>query len=170
MTHGKSQIFVLILLLFLVAACRPKGILSSRQMREVMIDLHKTDALLQINGLQHGHDEEKNIYYVMVLEQHGITQAQFDSSLVWYTAHPQLFDKIYPKVIAQLTAEQEAYAATHADELNLMPLNTTMQPDSPALSRDGLDSILWVMQHGYPAYGWLERQLPAPEVPFAPTP
>ena len=87
--------------------CRPKGILHSWEMREIMVDLHKTDAMLQISGLTQGYDEAKNIYYAQVLEKHGTTQAQFDSSLVWYTAHPQLFDKIYPKVIADLQAEEK---------------------------------------------------------------
>ena len=66
-----------------------------------MVDLHKTDAILQLNGMAYGHEEEKAIYYSIVLSKHGITQAQFDSSLVWYTAHPQLFDKIYPRVLTR---------------------------------------------------------------------
>ena len=66
-----------------------------------MIDLHKTDALLQVCGMQYGHDEEEDMYYAAILAKHSITQAQFDSSLVWYTKHPQLFDKIYPKVLKE---------------------------------------------------------------------
>ena len=80
-----------------LTGCRPKGILHSWEMREVLVDLHKTDALLQVSGLQYGHNEALDIYYAQVLEKHGSTQAQFDSSIVWYTAHPLLFDKIYPK-------------------------------------------------------------------------
>ena len=63
-------------------------------MRSVLVDLHTTDALLQMSGKQFLAAEEKSLYYAQVLETHGITQAQFDSSIVWYTAHPQLFDKI----------------------------------------------------------------------------
>ena len=118
-----------------------------------MVDLHKTDALLQVAGLQYGHNDVADIYYAEVLEKHGVTQAQFDSSLVWYTAHPQLFDKIYPKVLAQLDAEREAFEAAHEQELNARPTFRSFAPKpkkKPALTQHQLDSILRVTQHGYP--------------------
>ena len=125
-------------------------------MRAVLIDLHKTDALLQVSGLSHGHNEAEDLYYAMVLEQHGITQAQFDSSLVWYTAHPQLFDKIYPKVLAQLSQEREAFTALHADEL--APVRDEQKALTPALTPEQaqhrLDSIMWMMHNGIPLFYW----------------
>ncbi len=145
----KCPILIGLLFAGLLVGCRPKGILHSWEMRAVIVDLHKTDALLQECGLQYGHTEEVNIYYAQVLEKHGVTQAEFDSSLVWYTAHPQLFDKIYPKVVAQLTAEREAFDAS-----DLARGETTKTPtvtvQRPALTAAQLDSTLWVAQHGYP--------------------
>ena len=78
----KSRLFIIMGLIAAVTftSCRPKGILHSWEMREIMVDLHKTDAMLQISGLTQGYDEAKNIYYAQVLEKHGTTQAQFDSS------------------------------------------------------------------------------------------
>jgi hypothetical protein len=126
-------------------------------MRAVLIDLHKTDAMLQVAGLNHGHNEAKDLYYAMVLERHDITQAQFDSSLVWYTAHPQLFDKIYPKVLAQLTREREAFIALHADELEPV-LRDEKQEQLPTLTPEQaqrqVDSILWMMRNGIPLFYW----------------
>lgn len=120
-------------------------------MRDIMVDLHKTDALLQVAGMQYGHNDAADIYYAEVLEKHGVTQAQFDSSLVWYTAHPQLFDKIYPKVLAKLDAEREAFEAAHEAELTFRPSLYTPRPKKkPALTKHQLDSMLWVTQHGYP--------------------
>ena len=125
----------------------------------MLVDLHKTDAMIQLSGLQHGYEEEKNIYYAQVLERHGVTQAEFDSSLVWYTAHPQLFDKIYPRVLKQLAKEREAFELAHADELNLQPsihnkgaqlVGAPQEPVHPALTPEQLDSTLWVVRHGYP--------------------
>lgn len=150
----KSNIFVLCLLSFVLCltSCRPKGILHSWEMRRVLVDLHKTDALLQVTGQYHIPTEEKAIYYAQVLQKHGITQAEFDSSLVWYTAHPQLFDKIYPKVLNDLKAEEEAFLAQYSEELALIdqgqPVETT-----PVIEfrKAQLDSILWVTQHGYPS-------------------
>lgn len=146
----KCPILIGLLFAGLLVGCRPHGVLSSRQMKNVLVDLHKTDALLQVHGLMHGHDEADNIYYAQVMERHGVTQAQFDSSLVWYTAHPQLFDKIYPKVLAQLTAEREAFdAADYAGRENEQ--TPSRQEKRPALTATQLDSTLWVAQHGYPS-------------------
>lgn len=138
--------------------CRPKGILHSWEMRAVLVDLHKTDAMIQLSGLQHGYEEEKDIYYAQVLEKHGITQAEFDSSLIWYTAHPQLFDKIYPRVLKQLASEKETFESQHAEVLMLQPsiqkgvqsISTPQKPSRPSLTPEQIDSIQWVMRHGYP--------------------
>lgn len=149
----KSNHYIVFLLIAaLWIGCRPNGILSSRQMREVLVDLHKADAILQVSGMQHGYDEDRNIYYATVLESHGITQSQFDSSLVWYTANPQLFDKIYPKVLAELESERDLFIAAHKQELGpqLLKSETTIVLTQQQIAAQ-IDSILWVSQHGYPS-------------------
>ena len=157
MKQSKTILVLTLCSLFLVlAGCRPRGVLHSWKMREVLVDLHKTDALLQLSGLQYGHDEAANIYYAMTLERHGVTQAQFDSSLVWYTAHPQLFDKIYPKVLKDLQQEREAFIAAHEEELRVRAVSRgELVSNRPAkkvrtFTKTQLDSVLWVSQHGYP--------------------
>lgn len=87
--------------------CRPRGVLSNREMRDVLYDLHRVDGALQVAGYSYGHSQEVAGYYKNVLDEHGITQAQFDSSLVWYTDNPQIFNKIYPKVIERLEEDYE---------------------------------------------------------------
>lgn len=165
-----KYIFVLILysLLFTLSGCRPKGILHSRGMRRVLIDLHKADALLQVHGLTQASPEDKALYYAQVLEKHGVTQAQFDSSLVWYTAHPQLFDKIYPKVLAALKAEEDAFVAEHEQALHLVPDIEDERTEEPLFTQAQLDSALWVTIHGWPS---LWEPLPLfGTPPFIPTP
>ena len=152
--------FLLLLLIIATAAvsCRPKGILHSWEMRDVLVDLHKTDAMLQLNGMRNSDTETKNIYYAQVLEKHGITQAEFDSSLVWYTAHPRLFDKIYPKVMAKLDAEEAEFLAAHEAELNLrteQPMDEWEVTEIRTFEKADLDSILWVNLHSYPS-SWHE--------------
>ncbi len=85
-------------------------------MEDIFVDLHTADGILQESGYDYGHDEELRGYYQIVLDKHGTTQAQFDSSLVWYTTHPTIFDKIYPKVLDRLQAPLDAYVRTQAAE------------------------------------------------------
>ena len=142
------------ILVLCLASCRPKGILHSWEMRSLLYDLHRTDALLQVSGKQYESDEVRDLYYAGVLEKHGVTQAQFDSSLVWYTAHPQLFDKIYPKVIVRLREDEQQFEWLHAEELagNGGAMNNEQSTLSESVyTQAQLDSTLWVTIHGYPS-------------------
>lgn len=87
---------------------RPRGVLSNKEMENLLVDLHSAEGILQVAGYNYGHTDDCNAYYALVLEKHGVTQAEFDSSIVWYTAHPQYFQRVYPKVIERLQAHQEA--------------------------------------------------------------
>lgn len=161
-------VLCLLSIVLCLAGCRPRGILTSRQMREVMIDLHKTDAVLQVCGKQYGHNEEEDMYYAAVLAEHHITQAQFDSSIVWYTNHPQLFDKIYPKVLKALHDDVEGFAAIHPEVLGIVEEQVSLPMLSREEARLQLDSLCWTIQHGAPIYGWHPGwERPAPKVPFA---
>ena len=161
------QIGWIVLCALALTSCRPKGILHSWEMRSLLVDLHKTDALLQVHGvLNYNNQEERKLYYAQVLEQHGVTQAEFDSSLVWYTAHPALFDKIYPRVLKDLKAEEDAFVALHAEELEPKKIEDKNEPIREklrTLSPEQVDSIFWTIQNGYsspwnpmPEYGLMQ--------------
>lgn len=123
-----------------MASCRPRGVLSPHEMRDVVYDLHRADGAIQVAGYNYSHDEELAACYKSVLDKHGITQAQFDSSLVWYTDNPQRFNKIYPKVVARLEADLQAEqdlrdvqrhagTMTLAEEVMLEPVCTIVPLD-----------------------------------------
>ena len=61
--------------------CRPKNVLSSKKMQEVLYELHRTDAILQCWGMDYGHDEAVAKYYEVTLEKLGVTQAL---TVRWY--------------------------------------------------------------------------------------
>jgi hypothetical protein len=149
-----KKLSLYMILVLCLTGCRPKGILHSWEMRSLLYDLHRTDALLQVSGKQYESDEVRDLYYAGVLEKHGVTQAQFDSSLVWYTAHPQLFDKIYPKVIVRLREDEQQFEWLHAEELagNGGAMNNEQSTLSESVyTQAQLDSTLWVTIHGYPS-------------------
>ena len=95
------------LLCVAMLGCRPRGILSNKEMRDVLYDLHRVDGAVQVAGYSYGQTQEVAAYYKSVLDKHGVTQAQFDSSLVWFTDNPQIFNKIYPKVIDRLQMDMD---------------------------------------------------------------
>ena len=102
---GRGYIGLWVVLCVAMMGCRPHNVLSNREMRDLLYDLHRVDGAMQVAGYNYGHNEELASYYQSVLNKHGVTQAQFDSSLVWYTDNPQIFNKIYPNVIERLQAD-----------------------------------------------------------------
>lgn len=105
-------IFFSLIALLALSSCtlRPKNVLSRNKMVDVLYDLHKTDGVVHVQAVSYVQDEELKKYYEATLLKHGITQAQFDSSLVWYTDNPKRFNKIYPLVIARIQADLDSYA------------------------------------------------------------
>ncbi|MCQ2334078.1 MAG: DUF4296 domain-containing protein [Paludibacteraceae bacterium] len=104
-----SDTLVILAILASLTACRPEGILSRSQLEDVLVDIHAAEGVLEEAGLAYGHDEAQRGYYKVVLLKHNITQEQFDSTLVWYTARPQIFDKVYPRVHQRLTERLDAF-------------------------------------------------------------
>jgi hypothetical protein len=103
----KHKMIILLCVVVAFVGCRPRGVLSNSEMRSILYDLHRADGAIQIAGHHYAHDQEVAGYYKNILDKHGVTQAEFDSSLVWYTNNPQIFNKIYPKVIERLEADYE---------------------------------------------------------------
>lgn len=111
MSYPKSKIlkylFSFTLLLFFLISCsnHPDGVVDHRKMVNFLTDLHKLDGALSAKGFVNSGDRENVYYYNALLEKYGITKAEFDSSLVWYTKNPKKFDKIYNEVIEYLNVE-----------------------------------------------------------------
>ena len=138
----KGQIILLLCAIVFLGACRPKGILTSRQMRSVLYDLHRAEAIIQVSNLAFGHDEEVAKYYQVVLDKHGISQAEFDSSLVWYTNHPQLFNKIYPKILMRCMDETNSWV-TYEQEL------VSAETATPVRELTPLEDVFRTTQKGW---------------------
>lgn len=138
--------FIVLLVAVCCIGCRPKGILSSRQMRDIMYDLHRVDGMMDVMQMGTGYDEALARYYQSVLDRHGVSQAQFDSSLVWYTDNPALFDKIYPKVMDRLDQDVARWEAAlqreqHRQELLSNPCTQMMPCETQEVLQYMTDSV-----------------------------
>lgn len=105
----KHSFAIFILLLALLTACqqRPKYVLSDKAMENLLIDIHKTEAVMSLNQSKYRSSESKRTLRQAVYLRHNTTQAEFDSSLVWYGEHLDVYMDIYERVIARLEVENE---------------------------------------------------------------
>ncbi len=90
-----------------IVACgpeRPNSILSDSKMEEVLYDYHAAKALGEV--VSPSDKYKATLYYLNVFKKHHTTEEQFDSTLSWYSRHPEAFDKVYQKVIKRIEDEK----------------------------------------------------------------
>ena len=108
MLKKNNLLFLLILaglMSVFVASCdsrRSAGVLSSKEMENLLVEIHILEGSLRASGNYYGSGEESLQYYAALFEKYGISQADFDSSLVWYTKHPKKFERIYVNVVSRI--------------------------------------------------------------------
>ena len=144
-----KKLLIILCVLFAVVGCRPRGVLSNREMRNVLYDLHRVDGALQVAGYNYAHDQEVAGYYKNVLDEYGITQAQFDSSLVWFTDNPQIFNKIYPKVLERLEADFEREKQLREMNRDKRSAKSSQKKLDPEVAKQQIREHLDVCQKGY---------------------
>ncbi len=99
---NKSVLWLLGILALFQLGCssRPDGVMSRREMRSFLVDYYLLEGVLSAQRIME--EAEKDNYYHALFEKHGITKADFDSSLVYYTRNPKVFERIYNGVTNDL--------------------------------------------------------------------
>lgn len=109
-------LYTLIALLTIVfASCVPSvpgKYIQPDDMEDILYDYHLTQA---IAGNEHNSDTSayfKNAYYYSVLKKHGVSEADFDSSLVYYYTNAKRLHDIYRNITERMNNEAMAYGAS----------------------------------------------------------
>ncbi|MBO4451709.1 MAG: DUF4296 domain-containing protein [Bacteroidaceae bacterium] len=92
----------LIMMIGILLSCeqKPDGLLSKREMEDVLYDYHIAQYMAA--NLPYEERYQSYLYIDAVFEKHGITEAQFDSSLVYYNRHTDQIRDIYEHVQRKL--------------------------------------------------------------------
>lgn len=97
---------LLMMILFCLSGCSSKKVpLDEERFTSLLIDLHRTDGTLSVAGSGGGNELKNYAYYNDVFNKYGITRADFDSCMYYYSARTVLFDKIYDVVIDSLNKQ-----------------------------------------------------------------
>ncbi|MDD2813033.1 MAG: DUF4296 domain-containing protein [Bacteroidales bacterium] len=112
------------LLLFSCLSCNKKDkapnreVLSENRMVEFLVDLHLLDGTLQseANVLPEKRMDKALYLYPSLMDKYGITRAQADSSINWYSNHPKKLERIYQRVVNELLKKEASQA--EADTTN----------------------------------------------------
>lgn len=107
-----------LLLLMLVIACKPSvpsQFIQPDDMEDLLYDYHLANAIAKTNQSGGQVDFNRAKYFYAVLDKHGVTEAEFDSSLVYYYSHIDRFKEIYAQVNKRIIQESKAVGASVGD-------------------------------------------------------
>lgn len=85
---------------------RPKGVLSESKMSDVLYEIYLSDAVNTVK-FKANVDSSKRRSYRYILHKNDVSVANFDSSMVWYAAHPDKQEQLYDNVIHRMEELQK---------------------------------------------------------------
>ncbi len=119
---------------------RPKGVISRQEMEETLYDVYLAQALIQANS-RYVSPESRDSLLAGVLAKHQITQAELDSSVVWYSAQGEDYFKINDRVSKRLRDLQSELTIDESMSLKLRkPYDGFTLPPSVMLGKRGCPS------------------------------
>lgn len=85
---------------------RPADVIAEDKMERIIYDYHIAKAMGY--NLSYEDNYKRQLYLDAVFRKHGVSEAEFDSSLVWYTRNTGELDDIYTHVAERLKSEQQS--------------------------------------------------------------
>lgn len=103
--------------LFCLSACSkvPDEILSEKKMQQVVKDMMVAQSMTSGDYKSYPDNESKQALYEGVFRKHGITQAEYDTALVWYGRNLDIYMKVYERVLADIDRDIKALGDVQAD-------------------------------------------------------
>ena len=95
----------------------PSQYIQPADMEDILYDYHLGQAAAQLEeGVSlEQHNFDRSVNMAAVLKKHGVTQAEFDSSLVYYYTHSERFEKMYQHVADRLSDEALKLGASEGE-------------------------------------------------------
>lgn len=101
---GIRNILWLLVVMVIAFACQnEKKVIPRDELVPVLVEIHLLDGAIRHTRYRDDVKMPDSIdEYEYVLEKHGYTQAQFDSSMNYYSRYPRRFEQVYQEVLARL--------------------------------------------------------------------
>lgn len=112
-----AGIFVLLMCL---AGCRSEkkvsGIIPMDKMELILYDYHCAQSMAEIAG--DSAEYRRFLYIHSVFQKYGVTEAQFDSSMIWYSGDAALLEQMYQHISERMEQEMDFYASQSGSQEN----------------------------------------------------
>lgn len=129
---------VLLMGLFACGKKVPGDVIQPEAMENLLYDYHLASTLG--NNLSGADAQKREAYYDYVFKKHQVTEAEFDSSMVWYTRHTDELSRIYENL--QKRYESAELAVRKQVDRQSGQISVSMSGDTVDIWRDR--SIYWL--------------------------
>lgn len=113
----------------LMVSCKPgtpSEFIQPDDMEDILVDYHLARAMSErAEGTYENMNYEQALYIEAVLQKHGVTKAEFDSSLVYYYRRADRFQEIYQNVAERLEEQALVLGATEGEMGKFASLSQT---------------------------------------------
>ncbi|MGL5318020.1 MAG: DUF4296 domain-containing protein, partial [Bacteroidales bacterium] len=116
---NKNNILIILLLFFIsILSCKKNDyVLSEGKMENILYELYLGEGVINTSSGSSPQETKRN-FYLSVLSKNGVTEEQYDSSLVYYGQNVDEYFKIYDKVVSRLQKEETKFERLVAAEQN----------------------------------------------------
>ncbi len=94
----------------------PKGVISPGKMERILYDYHRAQGMADASEGD-GVADSRFALVQQVFRKYGITEAEFDSSMVWYSGHSAYLVKMYKKIDERLGRESAQLGLDASDDV-----------------------------------------------------
>lgn len=112
---SRCSIAILLGVVTMIVSCKPgtpSQFIQPDEMEDILVDFHMAKALA---SQTHRSAIDQALYVESVLEKHGYTKEEFDSSLVYYYTRADRFERVYKRVADRLEEKALVLGATEGE-------------------------------------------------------
>lgn len=110
----------------LLFSCRPQvpgKYIQPDEMEDLLYDYHLSYAAATVDGNGADEDFKSRLYFLAVLKKYGVSEADFDSSMVYYYSHADRMAEIYKSLEERLDADAQKMGASGGNHAVMLSAN-----------------------------------------------
>ncbi len=114
-----AGLFLALLLLFSCGSADRKSLIPKKKFVNFLVDMHIAEAIASDAArreTEFGFRLDSASLYGSVFKKHAVSEAMFDSTMLYYSRRPEEFQDIYNAVTAQLKNREEKVTALRLEE------------------------------------------------------
>lgn len=131
----KKIVLILISALIWFVACddpiisKPEHLIKQDQMIDMLVDIHKAEAMYNKfrNDTSRTYLSSSDFYF-SVLAKYDVSDSVFEKSFMYYASEPKNFEKMYRKVMSQLSEKEQELSGKKNQELDFGDDPKTSRP------------------------------------------